>query len=127
MQGIYITPIFSMEDVIDAVPPQVPIPIAKLDMQGYDFQAISSVKDRAKLHRLVNLETEVYTGSTQTYKDTTNHFCTQWLPHMTGMGMRCTRITTAHQGVKAIEDSDCGHYCQNDNKNAEADAFWAPV
>jgi hypothetical protein len=63
--------------------------------QGYDFVAVSAVPE-AKLHRIQDLETEVYTGSHVTYKGTTNSFCKQWLPHMTKLNMEVTRLTTAY-------------------------------
>lgn len=127
--SMLVTPVFSLEDILDAIPREIPITHAKLDMQGYDFVAVSAVP-QAKLVRVEDMETEVYTGTHVTYKDTTNSFCKQWLPHMTKMNMEVTRLTTAYQGAENIEvrgaDNIAEYFRTKDTVSTEADAFWKP-
>lgn len=81
-----IVPTVSMGEVIDAIPPEISIRYLKTDMQGHDFSSIQSAGTR--IQRIDYMKTEVGYRNAQSYKDTDNDFCRNWLPHMTDLGFR---------------------------------------
>ena len=117
-----------MRTVMDAIPSHLNLRYLKTDMQGFDFDAISSIG--ADLTRFHYVKNEVdFSGNefSQTANSTRNDFCLDHWPHMIRMGFRFLQIAsnkkifmhTASQ-VEAL----CARGEGKETLPVQFDAFW---
>ena len=91
-------PLISMQAVLAAIPPSTKLLYLKTDMQGHDFEAISSVG--ANLTRAQYVKNEVDFPAwpwqpgkfKQSAADVRNDFCLDHWPHMTRLGFRFLQL-----------------------------------
>ena len=91
-------PLISMRAVLAAIPPTMKLLYLKTDMQGHDFEAISSVG--ANLTRAQYVKNEVDFPAwpwqpgkfKQSAADVRNDFCLDHWPHMTRLGFRFLQL-----------------------------------
>ena len=80
-------PVLSFAAMLDAIPSDIDLPYAKLDMQGHDFLAFASAGRAAR--RLQYVAHECWEdGSTPFYAGVSNFFNADWKPHMQSVGFR---------------------------------------
>lgn len=114
-------PVISFKDILDAIPPSVEIHFIKTDMQGMDFEAITSVGKMLRERGVQRLMTKVYLDNVRTYQDVHNDFCRDWLDYMTSLG-----YTLFHLGQDP--PAEAIRRCEKANKEKvglkETDAYW---
>lgn len=112
--------VYTMNQIIDWVPKNVPIKEVKIDIQGYDFLAVSNTNTE-KLNRVQSLITEVYMGES-TYEGVKNNLCDDWVPFMHKIGWEVKKIVIQCSPFQVFYSAEI---CNDSNKpKCEANAFW---
>ena len=125
--------VLALGTVLRAVPPNVTIALLKTDIQGHDFEAISSVP-RSLLRRAPYLKTEVFLHGHSSYNGVQNDFCNDFVPHLTRAGYQLaalvgleTRRATMRGNPQAEAFCSQNRARQQNLPGAlafEADAYW---
>ena len=105
-KGRYGVPVLALQDVLDSIPDSIAISFLKMDLQGYDFEAIQSAG--GSLQRVERIACEVWLGGYCSYQGVRNDLARDWYPFMKDQGF---------EYVKGKENY-MTHCCQ------EADALW---
>lgn len=87
---LVLVPVVAMTSILDAVPQNTSISLLMTDMQGYDFEAVSSAGGLLKA-RVKHLITEVWLDDVYSY-NANNDLCRDWLPFMTELGYQVKRL-----------------------------------
>jgi hypothetical protein len=97
------------------------IDLIMTDMQGHDFEAVSSVGGLLKEVGVKRLITEVYKDNIATYKGVNNDLCRDWLPHMTSIGYVFEGLAgKINEGFRNAEEIQISCKKALEDKNAEA-------
>lgn len=99
-----IVPVVSMKSLLLAIPDHVTIPFLKTDMQGFDFEAVSSAGHEL-LAKVPVLQTEVWKDDIMTYA-AHNDLCRDWYPFMTKLGY------DYHSDNCRVTPDQIASYCQ---------------
>ena len=83
-KGSHLVPVLTLKDVIDRIPGHMSIPYAKMDLQGFDFEAVQSAAD--SLQRIQWLMCECWLGGKCSYEGVANDLARDWYPYMDGAG-----------------------------------------
>ena len=112
--------VYTMNQILDWIPKDIPIKEIKIDIQGYDFLVVSSANTE-KLDRVKTLITEVYMGE-PTYNGVRNDFCDDWVPFMEKNGWKILKLVSQCPPFDVFYSNEI---CNSLNKpNCEANAFW---
>ena len=127
--SLRLTPIITLESLLNSIPRHVQIVAMKTDMQGYDFVALKGAGN-ALVERVPYLMTEVWDDDIYSY-DAKNDLCRDWLPYMTKLGYDLVKTTLENDPTKVIEycERRLKEYPVRPSVNASAgmrenDAYW---
>lgn len=130
-----VVPLVSMHDVLSSIPPSVNIQYLQTDMQGHDFDAISSVGFHLAKRGIAYIKTEIWVDDTVSYEGVQNDLCRDWLPYMTKIGYVLDSLRTANP-KKYSSPAEAERVCNEVVKNSagkkrpqkvgrkEGDAYW---
>lgn len=126
-----ISPVVSLQSIIDMIPTAVDIAYLKTDMQGTDFQSVSSIG--RDLLRVKWIATEVWHHNRQSYKDARNDFCRDWMPYMSDLGYSVRAVGIDCDDVVRDGIADLYSHCEQDKIDfptpspglMECDILWA--
>jgi FkbM family methyltransferase len=121
----YIVPTVSLSDILESIPRDVDIRLIKTDIQGLDFQVISSVGEALRERGVERLVTEVYLENTNAYDGVHNDFCMHWKDYMKNIGYKLLGLEI---GSRVLDESETSALCSHDYKQAtgvkEGNAYW---
>ena len=132
--GTRAVPVLALRTVLHAIPYNVSIALMKTDIQGHDFEALSSVES-SLLWRAPYLKTEVFLHGHSEYLGVRNDFCDDFVPHLTQRGYRLVALVGLETKRATIRGNDqaakfCAQYGDRQHKTLpgalafEADAYW---
>lgn len=84
----YVAPLLPFSEVMNAVPSHLPIILLKTDMQGHDYDTVSSIGCKG-LERVERLKSEIFLNNVSTYSlppGISNDYLTVWKPFMEKCG-----------------------------------------
>ena len=119
-------PVLRMAEVMDWIPSSIPISLLKTDMQGFDYESLSSLP-RSELARPASIQSEVYLAGVSSYKGVHNDFCKHWLPFLRKNQCTVQRIREQCVG-KTLDGAKVDDFCLLGGTRlgtCEADMFWS--
>jgi hypothetical protein len=128
--SLKVVPLISFRTVLESLR-KYQIDIIVTDMQGHDFEAVSSVGGLLKEAGVKRLITEIYTDNVATYEGVNNDLCQDWLPHMTSIGYIFEGLKHEKAGYRNAEELEitCKKALATSGGapkagNKEGDAYW---
>ena len=82
-----IVPVLTLKDIIESIPQSVKIQYIKMDLQGFDYDAIYSAGMAIQRVDFIMCDHEVWLGGRVSYDGVRNDLARDWYPHMTSMGL----------------------------------------
>jgi hypothetical protein len=117
--ALKVVPTISFRTILESLR-HYKIDLIQTDMQGHDFEAVSSVGGFLKEAGVKRLITEVCKDNIATYEGVNNDLCRDWLPHMTSIGYVFEGLDKINEGFHNAEEIQISCKKALENKNVEA-------
>lgn len=97
-------PLITLQTVLETIGDEIPIDFIMTDMQGHDFETVSSAIDMLLARNVTRLRTEVALDRSITYRGVKNDLCLHWMPFMESHGYRYDGMSVERVGFANASD-----------------------